>query len=31
MEYEKWFAQEVKDGLKEVENGEIAIPEEVAA
>ncbi len=29
--YEEWFVQEVKDGLKEVENGEIATSEEAAA
>lgn len=31
LDYEEWFVQEVKDGLKEVENGEIATPEEAAA
>lgn len=31
LSYEKWFVQEVKDGLKEVENGKISTPEEVAA
>lgn len=31
MEYEEWVVQEVKDGLREVENWEIATPEEVAA
>lgn len=30
LNYEEWFVQEVKDGLKEVENGEIATPEEAA-
>ncbi|NOR25584.1 MAG: ribbon-helix-helix protein, CopG family [Desulforhopalus sp.] len=29
--YEEWFVQEVKDGLKEVERGEVATDEEVAA
>jgi len=31
LNYEEWFVQEVKDGLKEVENGDIATPEETAA
>ncbi|MCF8024167.1 MAG: CopG family ribbon-helix-helix protein [Desulfobacteraceae bacterium] len=31
LDYEEWFVQEVKDGLKEVENGEIATSEEAAA
>ncbi len=31
LNYEEWFLQEVNDGLKEVENGEIATPEEAAA
>jgi predicted transcriptional regulator len=30
LEYEEWFVQEVKDGLKEVERGEIATEDEVA-
>ena len=30
LEYEEWFVQEVKDGLKEVERGEIATDDEVA-
>jgi predicted transcriptional regulator len=29
LEYEEWFVQEVKDGLKEVERGEIATEDEV--
>ncbi len=29
--YEEWFVQEVKDGLKEVEQGKIATDNEVAA
>jgi len=28
MEYEQWFVQEVKDGLKEVEQGDIATYDE---
>ncbi len=31
LEYEEWFIKEVKDGLAEVERGEIATDEEVAA
>ena len=31
LEYEEWFVQEVKDGLAEVEKGEIANREEVIA
>jgi len=31
LEYEEWFVQEVKDGLTEVEKGEIATHEEVIA
>ncbi|MBU1169367.1 MAG: CopG family ribbon-helix-helix protein [Proteobacteria bacterium] len=31
LEYEEWFVQEVKDGLSEVEKGEIASTEEVVA
>ncbi|WP_372680003.1 CopG family ribbon-helix-helix protein [Desulfosarcina sp.] len=30
LEYEEWFVHEVKDGLKEVEQGEIATDDEVA-
>jgi len=29
--YEEWFVQEVKDGLKEMEQGKIATDDEVAA
>ncbi len=29
--YEEWFVQEVKDGLKEVEQGKIATDDEVSA
>lgn len=29
IEYEEWFVNEVKDGLKEVENGELATDSEV--
>jgi RHH-type rel operon transcriptional repressor/antitoxin RelB len=29
--YEEWFVQEVKDGLKEVEQGKMATDDEVAA
>lgn len=29
--YEEWFVQEVKDGLKEVEQGKIATDDEVIA
>ncbi len=29
--YEEWFVQEVKDGLKEIEQGEIATDDEVTA
>ena len=31
LDYEEWFVQEIKDGLKEVERGEIATDEEVTA
>ncbi len=31
VEYEEWFCQEVEDGLKEVERGEIATDSEVNA
>jgi len=31
LEYEEWFVKEVKDGLSEVERGEIATHEEVVA
>jgi predicted transcriptional regulator len=31
LDYEEWFVQEVKDGLKEVERSDIATDEEVAA
>jgi len=31
IEYEEWFVKEVKDGLKEVEKGEIATDNEVTA
>ncbi len=31
LEYEEWLVTEVKEGLKEVERGEIASDEEVAA
>ena len=31
LEYEEWFVKEVKDGLAEVERGEIATHEEVVA
>ncbi len=31
LAYEEWFVQEVKDGLKEVDRGEIATDDEVAA
>ena len=30
LDYEEWFIQEVKDGLKEVEQGDIATDDEVA-
>ena len=30
LEHEEWFVNEVKDGLKEVERGEIATDEEIA-
>ena len=30
LEYEEWFVQEVKDGIKEVERGEIATAADVA-
>jgi predicted transcriptional regulator len=29
--YEEWFIQEVKDGLKEIEQGKIATDDEVTA
>ncbi|MBL7181124.1 MAG: CopG family transcriptional regulator, partial [Pseudomonadota bacterium] len=29
LEYEEWFVKEVKDGLEEVERGEITTHEEV--
>ncbi|MBW2010508.1 MAG: CopG family ribbon-helix-helix protein [Deltaproteobacteria bacterium] len=31
LEYEEWLVKEVKDGLSEVERGEIATHEEVVA
>ena len=31
LDYEEWFVQEVKDGLKEIERGEISTDDEVAA
>ena len=31
LEYEEWFVREIKDGLKEVERGEIATDDEVTA
>jgi predicted transcriptional regulator len=31
LDYEEWFAKEVKDGLEEVERGEIATHDEVVA
>ena len=31
LDYEEWFVQEVKKGLDEVERGEIATDDEVAA
>lgn len=31
LHYEEWFVQEVNDGLKEIERGEIATEDEVAA
>ena len=31
LDYEEWYIKEVKDGLAEVERGEIAADEEVAA
>ena len=31
LDYEEWFAQEVKEGLAEVERGEIATDEEVVS
>jgi predicted transcriptional regulator len=30
LDYEEWFVQEVKDGLEEVERGDIATDDEVA-
>ena len=31
LDYEEWFVQEVKGGLKEIERGEIATDDEVTA
>lgn len=31
LDYEEWFVQEVKDGLKEIERGDIATNDEVTA
>ncbi len=31
LDYEEWYIKEVKDGLAEVERGEIAADEEVVA
>jgi predicted transcriptional regulator len=31
LHYEEWFVQEVKDGLKEIERGEIATEDDVSA
>jgi predicted transcriptional regulator len=31
LDYEEWYVQEVKEGLAEVERGDIASDEEVAA
>ena len=31
LDYEEWFVQEIKDGLEEIERGEIATDDEVAA
>jgi len=31
LAYEEWFVQEVKDGLVEVDRGELAPPEDVVA
>lgn len=31
VDYEEWFVQEVTDGLKEIDQGEIATDDEVAA
>ncbi|MFZ1986488.1 MAG: ribbon-helix-helix protein, CopG family [Desulfatitalea sp.] len=31
LEYEEWFVQEVQEGLKEVERGEVATPTQVKA
>ncbi len=31
LEYEEWFVQEVNEGLKEVDRGEIATQEEVVS
>ena len=31
IDYEEWFVQEVKDGLKEIELGKIATDDEVTA
>jgi len=30
LDYEEWFVQEVKDGLAEVERGDVATDDEVA-
>ena len=30
LDYEEWFVQEVKDGLREIERGEIATDDQVA-
>jgi len=31
LEYEEWFVQEVQEGLKEVDRGEVATPAQVKA
>lgn len=31
LEYEEWFVQEVKEGLREVRRGDVATEDEVAA
>lgn len=31
LDYEEWFVQEVKNGIEEIERGEIATDNEVAA
>jgi predicted transcriptional regulator len=31
LDYEEWFVQEVKDGLAEIERGDIATDDEVSA